>query len=290
MNAVITALKGVVIGVANAIPGVSGGTMAVILKTYDRLLEAISLSPAKLKKNWKFLLCMGLGMAAGVLLAAKVLGFLFEFYNFPTQLFFMGVILGSLPMILREIRSSSLADGNKSAAFRPWYLVPFLLGAALVLGITLVNGDNVQQSAFTAFTPQLGIYLAFALFLAAVSMLIPGVSGSFVLLILGGYQTVISAVNGLSSPTSDQLLILGCAAAGAAAGLLAGAKLISMLMKRFRTGVYCTILGLVAGSLYAVLPKFMPSVPQLIVGIFLLIFGAALPALMEWMGKRISSV
>ena len=101
MTHIINVLKGVVIGIANAIPGVSGGTMMVIMKVFDRLLGAVTLNLKKLKENFVFLLTILLGMGIGVILSAKVLSVCFEKYFVQTQFFFMGVVLGSLPMIYK---------------------------------------------------------------------------------------------------------------------------------------------------------------------------------------------
>lgn len=289
---IITALKGVAIGIANAIPGVSGGTMAVILKIYDQMLAAINLNLKKLRQNWRFLLALACGMGVGILLTAKVLSWFFEAYYVPTQLFFVGVILGSIPMILREVKhpakdgSMSVHDASRknSPGKMAVNTILFVVGAALVVGISFLNGKEIQQQAQATFTIGLGIYLLFALFLAAVAMIIPGLSGSFVLLLLGGYQMVISAVNDLFQLNS--LLILGFGGVGVLLGLLLGAKAISWLLARYRQATYCCILGLICGSLYAVFPAGFQWNAQGIAGIFVMVIGGILPTLMERMGSR----
>lgn len=292
---IITALKGVAIGIANAIPGVSGGTMAVILKIYDQMLAAIDLNLKKLRQNWRFLLALVCGMGVGILLTAKVLSWFFEVYYVPTQLFFVGVILGSIPMILREVRNPAKNGGapvygasrKNSPGKMAVNMILFVAGAALVVGISFLNGKEIQQ-AQADFTIGLGIYLLFALFLAAVAMIIPGLSGSFVLLLLGGYQTVISAVNDLFQLNS--LLILGFGGVGILLGLLLGAKAISWLLARYRQATYCCILGLICGSLYAVFPAGFQWNAQGIAGIFVMIIGGILPTLMERIGSRPKNV
>lgn len=292
ISALLTLLKGVVIGIANAIPGVSGGTMAVILKIYDQLLNAISLNPKKLKENWRFLIFIGSGMLLGILLAAKVLGFLFEHYSGPTQLFFWGIVIGSIPMIWREVLKSNTRCSGKLfpiEIFTPLNILVGLLGLGLVLATSFMTGsmERLGESASAVkFTIPLGIYLVLALFVSAVAMLLPGLSGSFVLLILGGYQTVITAVNSLSNLNFDVIAVLFCTALGAGLGLLLGAKGIAALLKKYRLTTYWGILGLILGSLYAIFPtKGMPP-NQIFVGVILVIVGIALPNLMELPSKK----
>ena len=107
MKNFITALKGAALGTAFVIPGFSGGTMAVILKIYDRLLDAISLNIEKLKKNFGFILFLVIGMAAGVFATAVGLSWLFENHPVPTALTLTGIVVGSLPMIWKECTSES---------------------------------------------------------------------------------------------------------------------------------------------------------------------------------------
>lgn len=292
INALLTLLKGVVIGIANAIPGVSGGTMAVILKIYDQFLNAISLSPKKLKENWRFLIFIGGGMLLGILLAAKVLGFLFEHYSGPTQLFFWGIIIGSIPLIWREVLKSDTRYSGKlfpPGIFTPLNILVGLLGLGLVLATAFMTGDveTLGESASALkFSLPLGIYLVVVMFVAAIAMLLPGLSGSFVLLLLGGYQTVITAVNSLSSPNFDVLAVLFSTALGAGLGLLLGAKGIATLLKKYRLTTYWGILGLILGSLYAIFPTQGMPKSQIAAGVVLVIVGIALPNLMELPSKR----
>lgn len=272
MSHIINILKGMVIGIANAIPGVSGGTMAVVLKIYDRLLGAINLNLKKLKENWKFLLTIGIGMGLGIFLTAVLLKWLFETYAVATNLFFVGIIIGSIPMILKETKS----DGK----IKPVNWIFAVLGLGLILGIAFVNADNISNEIQTTLTVPLFFFLLIVMFVAAVAMIIPGISGSFVALVLGGYQTVITAVGDLNIP------ILIPAAIGAALGILGGAKMISVLLEKHRQAVYMAILGLVAGSLYVIFPKNFSFNAEGIVGIFVLLVGIALPILMELPGKK----
>lgn len=271
MKYIILALKGIAMGIANAIPGVSGGTIAVITKIYDELLESITPNIKKLIKNMPFLLPVGIGMIIGILLAAKVLAFLFETYNVPTQLFFMGIILGSMPMIYQEAtREKKLQSIN---------IIPFLIGAGIMIGMFFIRTDNIS-SVDSSLTVGNAVLFVLAAFLAAVAMIIPGISGALVMKILGAYDAAIMALNDMNIPV---ILLF---AVGAIVGIFVAAKVISMLLKKFRKETYCIIAGLIIGSVPSVFPSGFRFDAQGIVGIILLVVGLAVPTLSELPSKN----
>ena len=271
MKYIILALKGITMGIANAIPGVSGGTIAVITKIYDELLESITPNIKKLIKNMPFLLPVGIGMIIGILLAAKVLAFLFETYNVPTQLFFMGIILGSMPMIYQE--------ATKEKKLQPINIIPFLIGAGIMIGMFFIRTDNIS-SVDSSLTVGNAVLFVLAAFLAAVAMIIPGISGALVMKILGAYDAAIMALNDMNIPV---ILLF---AIGAIVGIFVAAKVISMLLKKFRKETYCIIAGLIIGSVPSVFPSGFRFDAQGIVGIILLVVGLAVPTLSELPSKN----
>lgn len=271
MKYIILALKGIAIGVANAIPGVSGGTIAVITKIYDELLESITPNIKKLIKNMPFLLPVGIGMIIGILLAAKVLAFLFETYNVPTQLFFMGIILGSMPMIYQE--------ATREKKLRLINIIPFLIGAGIMIGMFFIRTDNIS-SVDSSLTVGNAVLFVLSAFLAAVAMIIPGISGALVMKILGAYDAAIMALNDMNIPV---ILLF---AVGAIVGIFVAAKVISMLLKKFRKETYCIIAGLIIGSVPSVFPSGFRFDAQGIVGIVLLVVGLAVPTLSELPSKN----
>lgn len=240
MEHLINVLKGVVIGIANAIPGVSGGTMMVIMKVFDRLLGAVSLNLKKLKENFVFLVTIILGMGIGVILSSKVLDICFENYYVQTQFFFMGVVLGSLPMIYKE--------ATKEKKLSPVHLVPFAVGLGVIIAVTVVS-QSMDNSVIKELNAGNFVYLAAISVVAAAAMIMPGLSGSLVLLILGGYQTVIQAVSDMNIP------ILIPVAIGVILGIVLCAKLITVCLKKWQRGTYAVILGLIVGSFYAIWPR-----------------------------------
>ena len=257
-------LCGMVIGIANAIPGVSGGTMAVVLNVYDRLIALVSLNLKKILRDLPFALLLVAGAGTGIVLFAKLISGLFDSYPVPTTWFFMGLIVGSIPFVARRTRGTGSVP------------VKAVLGtiAVVVMIITVFfRPDEGAGQAITALDPAVFLFLFLASVAAAAAMIVPGLSGSFVFLMLGAYRTVIRAVSDMNLP------ILLPVALGAGAGLLAGAALIRFFLARRLDMVYAVILGLVVGSLVPVFPGLPPTVPQGIVSAAVFAGGAVLSRL-----------
>lgn len=271
MSYIMLCLKGIAIGIANAVPGVSGGTIAVVTGIYDKLLASITPNIKKLFKNMPFLIPVGIGMLLGILAAAKVLGFLFEEYNVSTQLFFIGVIIGSMPMIYKECTSRSKLS--------PMCIAPFAAGLAVMAVMAFFPAGESAGSG--ELTVSAGIMLFFAAILSAVAMIIPGISGALIMKVFGVYDMIIGAVNSLDFPI---LLIF---AAGAVIGIFAAASIITALFKKFRRGTYCFIGGLIIGSIPSIFPENFSFDVQGFIGIVMAFAGAALPFVTSMFSKKI---
>ena len=257
-------LSGMVIGIANAIPGVSGGTMAVVLNVYDRLIALVSLNLKKILRDLPFALLLVAGAGTAIVLFAKLMSGLFDSYPVPTTWFFMGLIVGSIPFIARRTRGTGSVP------------VKSVLGtiAVVVMIVTAIfRPDEGAGQAITALDPAVFLFLFLASVAAAAAMIVPGLSGAFVFLMLGAYRTVIRAVSDMNLP------ILLPVALGAGAGLLAGAALIRFFLARRPDMVYAVILGLVVGSLVPVFPGLPATVPQGIVSAAVFAGGAVLSRL-----------
>lgn len=273
MKNLITAIKGIALGMAFVIPGFSGGTMAVILKIYDKLLDAISLSIEKLKKNIFFLLFLGIGMAVGVFLTSVCLSLLFQYHPVPTSLTLVGIVVGSLPMIWKECTSEH--------KFKPVNIIPFLIAFALmVVMFFLEKADMTELSAQTEFSVALAVKLAIGGFVAAISMVVPGISGSLMLTIMGMYETSIAAVKDLN------FALIAPIGIGAVIGVLSGAKIISVLLKKFKQGTYSVIIGLIVGSLLTIFPSDFEFNADGIIGIVLCIIGFIIPIFFDRMSSK----
>lgn len=257
-------LCGMVIGIANAIPGVSGGTMAVVLNVYDRLISLVSLNLKKILRDLPFALLLVAGAGTGIVLFAKIMSGLFDSYPVPTTWFFMGLIVGSIPFVARRTRGTGSV---------PVKAVLATIAVVVMIITVFFRPDEGAGQAITALDPAVFLFLFLASVAAAAAMIVPGLSGSFVFLMLGAYRTVIRAVSDMNLP------ILLPVALGAGAGLLAGAALIRFFLARRLDMVYAVILGLVVGSLVPVFPGLPPTVPQGIVSAAVFAGGAVLSRL-----------
>lgn len=234
-------LAGIVIGVANVIPGVSGGTMAVVFGIYDELIGVISFNIKQIFSKWRFWLPLGLGMGIGIIAFSKIVTFLFEHFPVQTQYFFVGIVLGSIPLILKR---TSLA--LKKENLGNW--ISALVGLVIMLLMVFINTDSMVSIIQTELTFGLGVKLLVGGALAAFAMIIPGISGSFLMVILGVYSTIIAAISDFNLP------IICVVAVGVIIGIFAGAKGVQVLLNKVPNQTYGAIFGLVIGSVFAILP------------------------------------
>ena len=238
-------LRGAVIGLANVIPGVSGGTMMVSMGIYDKLIYCINHLFTEFKKCISILLPYLVGMAAAILIGSFALKAAFANYPLPTNTLFIGLILGSLPFILREMKGERI--GWQGA-------VIFVLLFALVVGLKLIEKENVAKLTLSFGSVLLMLALGAV---CSAAMVIPGVSGSMILKTLGYYEPVVTeaipaTVRGLTggdwAAVGQNLGILIPFLIGIVVGIFGIAKLIEILMKKWKGWTYCGILGMVAAS------------------------------------------
>jgi putative membrane protein len=267
---------GVMLGIVNVIPGISGGTIAVACNIYDRLIGVITLNVKKILSVWVFWLPLGIGVCAGIFCFSAVMTFVLSRYPLPANWFFIGVIAGSVPLLYPRC----IGGGKKTAsAFpAPPAAACALVAFAAMLAMRAVSPGAAVNAPESALTPLLAFRLFAGGLLAAVAMIIPGISGSFLLLVFGLYGTFTAAVSRLNVA----LLIPG--GLGVAAGLLLGAGLVRFLLRKVPTETYGAILGLVAGSACAIFPGFGSPLATLAAfacaagGFALSFFGTARPA------------
>ena len=268
--------RGMVIGLANVIPGVSGGTMMVSMGIYDKLIWSINHLLKEFKKSITILLPYLVGMVAAILLGAVGLKVAFARFPLPTNALFIGLILGSLPFILKEMKGEQIG----------WQgILVFVLFFALVVGLKIVEGENSTEI-------NLSVLEILKLFLlgtvASATMVIPGVSGSMILKTLGYYEPIVtgaipSLLKGVTGGdwalVGHNIGILLPFGLGIVFGIFAIAKLIAFLMKKWKGRTYCAILGMVAASPVVILMDAsiyegfsvwicVPSVAALALGIF----------------------
>ena len=261
MRLFILFLKGIIIGMANVIPGVSGGTIAVVFNIYDEFVNAITLNVKKLWANKKFLIPLLGGMALGVLLFSKFVTVLYENFPVQTNYAFMGLIIGSIPLIFNYTRKISQ---QKKAG--PLFVAALVLCAVAGFAVLMlfsyfegkVDRSAVENAIMPVFTAKLGFKIFFAGILGAITMIIPGISGSLIMLIMGVYTIVITSIPALFHAETfvHALTLLLPNGIGVLIGLLSGAKLISLLLKHIPNHTYAVILGLLVGSAVTICPGF----------------------------------
>lgn len=242
--------RGILMGISDLIPGVSGGTIAFILGIYDRLLESISgFFSREWKKQLGFLVPLGMGIVITLLLFSRFIEFLLENHYEATQFFFMGLILGVLPYIMKQ------AEVKKNFTARHLVIL-LVIGAALASMAFIQTDDNVAP--ITELSLPTFFLLFFSGWIASMAMLLPGISGSFILLLIGVYSTAINALSTLNLPI---VLAIG---AGVMVGFVVSSKAISYLLEHFTYVTYAAIIGLILGSLFVVFPGFAADAMTLV--------------------------
>lgn len=245
MNLFKDILRGIVIGIANAIPGVSGGTMMVSMGIYDKLIYSVTHLFQQPVKSIKTLLPYFVGMAIGIVGLAFAIVAMFEHIPFQTCMLFIGLILGGVPILTGHLKGSKLGVSHGLV-----FLVFF--GSIILLQIF---GGHGADAALT-LTPVSLLKLVVVGVIAAATMVIPGVSGSMMLMTMGYYYPVIGSVKNLITalvafdiPQMVHIcLVLIPFGIGVVVGIFAVAKLIEMLMEKYEALTYSGIMGLVVAS------------------------------------------
>ena len=260
-------LIGIIIGMANVIPGVSGGTIAVVFNVYDQFLNAITFNLKKIWKNKRFVIPILSGMALGVLIFSKLISLLYSHFPFQTNCFFTGLIMGSIPLLFSlMIRGGKKDAETKSEPLSKLRVLSLILctlaGLALILTFFYLEKSFDRSSVENMILPELNTVLVIRIFIAgfigAIAMIIPGISGSLLMLMMGVYTIIITAIPALfvRETMIHALLLLIPNGIGVLIGLLCGAKAISYLLKKIPHQTFAVIFGLICGSIFMVFPGF----------------------------------
>ena len=235
-------LKGIAMGSADVVPGVSGGTIAFISGIYDKLIESISAVKPQLIKdlfkgnfklvwqkiNGSFLFTLLAGIATSIFSLAKLLTFLMQYYPIQLWSFFFGLILASIIYVGKQIKHWNIGS-----------ILGIILGTIFIYYISSVPPLSPENSY---------LYLFFAGSLAACAMILPGISGSFILLLLGAYTSVISAIG------NHDFVTVGVVGLGAVTGLVLFSKLLNYLLKNYHNTLVGVLTGFLIGSLWKIWP------------------------------------
>ena len=244
-------LKGMLIGVANIIPGVSGGTMMVSMGIYDKLIHSLTHLFKEFKESMKFLIPIFIGMGIALVGLSFIIEPAFEHFPLQTSCLFIGLIVGGLPAMWQKVKGKGMKIS---------YMIPFLVFFAVVVGLAAM-GEKEGNAADLTFSLWSVIKLFVVGIIASATMVIPGVSGSMMLLLLGYYNPIVGAIKDFVTALVSfdiQGILSGCgvlvpAGIGIVAGVFAIAKLIEVIFEKFPLQAYWAIIGLIVASPIAVL-------------------------------------
>lgn len=259
LNSVITVLKGAFIGGTMTVPGVSGGSMAMILGIYDKLIYSVSNVFKQPKDSLFYLAKLTAGAGVGMLLFARLMDRVLNIYPMPASFFFLGAVLGGIPIILKSARVERFS---------------FQLLLFPILGVLCVYGISLLPEGLFAVSDELNPAYVLLQFIGgwiiAVALVLPGISTSHMLLMLGLYETVIRSVKDM------ELVLLLPLITGVLVGTFATSKALDKLFERYRLQTYLAVFGFLLGSLVELFPgvpeseEVLPSVLSLLIGAFVL--------------------
>lgn len=230
-------LKGILIGMGAILPGISSGVLCVIFGIYETLLNCVLNFFKNIKENFKFLFPIGMGTVVGIVLFGNILKYLFFAYPVQIKFIFIGLILGSVPSLIKE--------STDKAKWKPYYLIFTLI--ALFLGIFLVILESkIPPFSFHTYS---FLFLVFSGFLMAAGVIIPGVSSTLILMLLGIYEPYLDAVSCVYLPFLLPLCI------GLFFGSLFFMKITKFLLDQFYPQTFFTIVGFTLGSIFVLYPR-----------------------------------
>lgn len=245
-----TILKGVVMGTANIIPGVSGGTMAVSMGIYDKLIHCLTHLFKEFKESIKFLIPVAIGMGIALVGLSFIIEPAFAHFPLQTNCLFVGLIVGGLPAVIKKVKGKGVKVS---------YVIPFLVFFAVVVGMAAI-GEQEGAAADLSFNLWSVIRLFVVGVIASATMVIPGVSGSMMLLLMGYYNPIVASIkNFVKALVAFDVngILQGCGVLvpmglGIVLGIFAIAKLIEVIFEKFPIQAYWAIIGLIVASPFAI--------------------------------------
>lgn len=241
-------INGFCMALADSVPGVSGGTIAFILGFYDNFISSLDdLFRGSLKKKKTsliFLIKIGIGWVCGFLLSAVILSSLFESHIYIMSSLFMGFVMAAIPLVIKEEKGYLRG--------RYYNLIYTLIGICLVVTISLLNYYGGFHIDITQFSIINFIYIFITASIAITAMVLPGISGSTLLLIFGLYIPIMGAVKEVLSMNFSLLPILIVFALGIICGIVFFVKLIRKGLDYYRSQTIYMIIGMMIGSLFSI--------------------------------------
>lgn len=255
--------KGIFVGVANIIPGVSGGTIAVVLRIFDQLIDAINNFFKEPKKHIKFVAPLILGACVGILIFSKIIEICLAKESFATSMFFVGLVIGSIPLIINHAKTKPV---------KPIYYLASLICFGIVVFMSFIKEPTASSATIVVTTPWLIKIFVFCM-IASAAMVVPGISGSFVMVLLGIYNIILTSISQFINVViegfaimskngflegfkhivfSDYFITLAVAGVGIILGVIIVSKLIAFLLEKYFSVTYFSILGLIFGSIFSI--------------------------------------
>ncbi len=256
---IIQIFKGILIGIGAILPGVSSGVLCVVFGIYEKLLNSVLCFFSNIKENIKFLLPLLIGIFIGIVLFGNALNYIFTHFKIPAYSLFAGLILGSIPSILKEANIKKISSSSILIL-----LLTLSISIYLVVMETFSSSYKLIQTSFASL-----VFVGFAM---SAGVVIPGISSTVILMLLGKYEIYLSAISSLD------FIILIPMGIGIILGSLLLLQLIRLFLTYFRTLTYFAIIGFVLGSLPVLIPSisskldFFCGLISFIIGLFIGLF------------------
>lgn len=247
-------IKGILIGAGCILPGISSGVLCVIFGIYDKLLDSILNFFKDIKKNFKFLFPIATGGVIGIIIFSKALEYLLEKFPMQTKSIFIGLILGGVALLFKQILSKE--KWKKSNLI---YII-----ISMIIGIVMVYLENTLQIGSIENANYL--YLILSGFLMSIGIVVPGVSSTIILMLLGIYSLYLTSISNLYLPVLIPIVI------GVLVGSLIFMKIIKILLDKYNRQTMFSIIGFTLGSIFVLLPDIQ-NVMEIIISISCIFIG-----------------
>lgn len=262
----INILKGFAMGTSDLVPGVSGGTIALLLGIYNQFIASISgIFSRRFWPSFTFLIPIIIGMLLAMGSLSNLFNYLLSQHHIPTMFFFGGLIIGIVPYLLKI--------SNYKTSFTTKHYMMVIAGIATLIVITLMNNGDKHAGETLTLSTGLIIKYFIAGMCASSAMLLPGISGSFMLLVFGVYGTVMLAISEFVKLNFAGLPILLAVGFGVLAGFIISSKIIQYFLTHHKLMTFALIIGFVVGSLFAVFPGLPTNIVMWFVSLVVFIIG-----------------
>ncbi|HDE7687908.1 TPA: DUF368 domain-containing protein [Staphylococcus aureus] len=262
----INILKGFAMGTSDLVPGVSGGTIALLLGIYNQFIASISgIFSRRFWPSFTFLIPIIIGMLLAMGSLSNLFNYLLSQHHIPTMFFFGGLIIGIVPYLLKI--------SNYKTSFTTKHYMMVIAGIAILIVITLMNNGDKHAGETLTLSTGLIIKYFIAGMCASSAMLLPGISGSFMLLVFGVYGTVMLAISEFVKLNFAGLPILLAVGFGVLAGFIISSKIIQYFLTHHKLMTFALIIGFVVGSLFAVFPGLPTNIVMWFVSLIVFIIG-----------------